>query len=245
MTTRDYQMKMETVKKAMTGVAVVLMGSVTLAATATTAQADTTSAQPQMVRNIPASPISETEVNVQPTTTEPVKNVPASPVSETQINVRPASADAQSNGATTQSSASANVNGASQMNNQAVASDNVTTSFNNAQVNAQTLGKPAATSSVKVNANANVSAAKDVAPVALNAAQPVANKAAAHSAVQLNTQSVAFNQAAGQQARYNDNAKANSNHDAAQKSQPAAAMSFGFLGLAGLGMILAKAKKEF
>lgn len=242
MTTRDYQTKMETVKKAMKGAAVVLMGSFTLAATTMTANADTTSAQPQMVRNIPASPISETEVNVQPTTTEPVKNVPASPVSETQINVRPASADAQSDGATTQSSASATENGASQMNRKAVASDNVITSANNAQVNDQT---SAVTSNFKANVNANVSVAKAVAPVAQNVAQPVANKVAAHSAVQLNNQPVAFNQAAGQQARHNDNEKVNSNHDAAQKSQPVAAMSFGFLGLAGLGMILAKAKKEF
>lgn len=236
----NYQMKMETVKKAMKGAAVVLMGSFTLAATVTTANADTTSAQPQMVRNIPASPVSETEINVEPTTTEPVKNVPASPVSETQVNVRPASASAnvQSNGAT-QSNSVANQNGASQVNSKAVTSAN-----DNQVADAQTTtNKAAAATSAKasVATNTNVSATKAVAPMA----QATANKAAAQSAVELNVQPAAFNQSQNQQVSRNDNVKASTNHDAAKKAQPVAAMSFGFLGLAGLGMILAKAKKEF
>lgn len=234
MTKRDYQMKMETVKKAMKGAAVVLMGSFTLAATATTANADNTSAQPQMVRNIPASPISETEINVEPTTTEPIKNVPASPVSETEINVQPASAstNVQSDGAN-QSTSTVNQNGASQVN-----SNKVATPVNgNQQASVQTNFK-VATGENNTNNSADT---KDVVSVA----QPMANKAAANSAVELNVQPVAFNQAQGQQARRNDNAKASTNHDAATKAQPVAAMSFGLLGLAGLGMVLAKAKKEF
>lgn len=213
----NYQMK--NVKKTMAGMAVLLLGTFTLAA-GTTAYADDTTAPAPLVRNVPASPISETEVNVQPTNDQgTTKNVPASPVSETEVNVQPA---AMATSQSAQSSATAQVRLTS-------ANDSAPVSVS-AQSNQQV---PAATGT---KATVNI----PVAP--LNQSQTAVKQNTASSITPISQQDRALSQA--KQTNRFQRTASHSTHDAAVKHQPVAAMSFGFLGLTGLGLILGRNKKR-